>query len=106
MISYKRHFFVCQTLRPEGGPKPSCGARGSAELYSKLLSALDQHPELAGEVAVSACGCLNQCFDGPVVVVYPEGVWYARVGEAEAEEIVKSHLVGGKVVERLRWTSG
>jgi len=105
VLTYKRHFFVCQTNRPEGAPKPSCGARGSAQLYSRLLSALDAHPELAADVAVTACGCLGQCYDGPVIVVYPEVTWYARVGEAELEEIIKTHLIGGKPVERLRWTA-
>lgn len=108
MTPFKRHFFVCQTHRPESsesGGKPSCGARGSAQLFSRLLSALDAHPELSREVAVTAAGCLGQCYDGPVVVVYPEGIWYARVGEAEIEEIIKTHLIGGKPVERLRWTT-
>jgi (2Fe-2S) ferredoxin len=105
VISYKRHFFVCQTSRPENGPKPSCAANGSAQLYSRLLTALDEHPELAAEVAVTACGCLGLCYDGPIIVVYPEVTWYARVGEAELEEIIKTHLIGGKPVERLRWTA-
>ncbi len=105
VISYKRHFFVCQTSRPADGPKPSCAANGSAVLYSRLLTALDEHPELAAEVAVTACGCLGLCHDGPIIVVYPDVVWYARVGEAELEEIIKTHLIGGKPVERLRWTA-
>ena len=100
---YKRHFFVCQTHRPEDAEKPSCGQRGAAQIYSRLLEALDRHPELAQDVAVSACGCLGFCFDGPIVVVYPEGTWYARVTEADVPELVEQHLIEGKPVERLRF---
>jgi (2Fe-2S) ferredoxin len=100
---YKRHFFVCQTQRPEGSEKPSCGQRGAAQIYSRLLEALERHPELGQEVAVSACGCLGLCFDGPIIVVYPEGTWYARIEEADVPEIIEQHLVHGKPVERLRF---
>jgi len=51
VISYKRHFFVCQTSRPENGPKPSCAANGSAQLYSRLLTALDEPCPDAAAVA-------------------------------------------------------
>jgi (2Fe-2S) ferredoxin len=53
-------------------------------------------------VAVTACDCLGPCFDGPNLVIYPEGVWYAGVTAADVQEIVERHLVGGAVVERLR----
>ncbi|MHB1844286.1 MAG: (2Fe-2S) ferredoxin domain-containing protein [Deltaproteobacteria bacterium] len=103
MIAYKRHFFVCQTHRPEGSEEPSCGARGAAEIYSRLLHELDQRPALAREVAVTACGCLGSCLDGPMILVYPEGTWYAGVSPDDVPELVQSHLANGVVVERLRW---
>jgi (2Fe-2S) ferredoxin len=40
--------------------------------------------------------------DGPNVVVYPDAVWYGHVTEADVEEIIESHILGGKLVERLR----
>lgn len=46
-------------------------------------------------------GCLEQCEHGPTVVVYPEAVWYGGVRLDDVEEIVSSHIVGGKPVARL-----
>ena len=103
MTPFKRHFFVCQTRRPEGADKPSCGAAAADVIYSKLLEALDRRPELGHEVAVTACGCLGSCYDGPMIVVYPEGTWYARVKPEDVPELVEKHLIGGQPVERLRF---
>lgn len=102
MAALQRHFFVCQTRRPEGD-KPSCGAQGAEVIYSRLLEALDKRPELGRDVAVTACGCLGECYDGPMIVVYPEGVWYAKVKPDDVSEIVDEHLVAGRPVERLRF---
>jgi (2Fe-2S) ferredoxin len=104
MSKYQRHFFVCQTQRPPMG-KPSCGARGAGEVLMQLQDGLAGHPELWSSVTVTSCGCLGPCFDGPNIVVYPEATWYANVKPADVAEIVESHMVGGKPVERLiyRW---
>lgn len=50
----------------------------------------------------NAAGCLDACAFGTSVVVYPEGVWYGGVKAEDVLEIVESHLLGGKPVERLR----
>ena len=50
---------------------------------------------------VNTAGCLDQCEHGPVIVVYPEGVWYSAHSEADIEEILKEHLQNGRPVERL-----
>lgn len=104
MSKFTRHFFVCQQTRPPGG-KPSCGARGSVDVFNALQEGLGANPDLWGKVAVTATGCLGPCFDGPSVVVYPEGTWYAPVTEADAKEIVTEHMLAGRVVDRLvyRW---
>ncbi|MGE5334266.1 MAG: (2Fe-2S) ferredoxin domain-containing protein [Nitrososphaerota archaeon] len=58
---------------------------------------------LKGRVRINQSGCVDQCGYGPIVVVYPETVWYAGVQPEDVEEIVREHLVGGKPVERLRY---
>ena len=47
-------------------------------------------------------GCLDRCDEGPVLVVYPEAVWYTYVDRADIDEIIDRHIQGGEIVERLR----
>jgi len=54
-----------------------------------------------GQVRVNKAGCMDRCAGGPVAVVYPEGVWYTYVDQADIDEIVESHLQNGQVVTRL-----
>jgi len=53
-------------------------------------------------VRVNKAGCLDRCEHGPVIVVYPEAVWYTYVDREDIDEIVESHLRDGHPVERLR----
>jgi (2Fe-2S) ferredoxin len=57
---------------------------------------------LTGKIRINKAGCLDQCEHGPLMVVYPEAVWYGDVQPEDAAEIVSEHLVGGRPVERLR----
>jgi len=56
---------------------------------------------LKAKVRANKAGCLDQCEHGPNIVVYPEQVWYGNVTTADLDEIIESHIVGGKPVERL-----
>ena len=51
---------------------------------------------------VNQAGCLDRCAGGPVLVVYPEAVWYTYVDKQDIDEIISSHLQQGKLVERLQ----
>ena len=55
-----------------------------------------------GKVRINKAGCLDRCDEGPVLVIYPEAVWYTYVDEHDIDEIVDSHLINGKIVERLK----
>lgn len=99
-MRYRRHLFVCTNLRPDGG-KPSCGGRGGAEVAAALQRAVATSP-LVGEVAVTPCGCLGPCFDGPTAVAYPDGTWLAGVVPDDAAAIT-AWLSGGALPARLRY---
>ena len=55
-----------------------------------------------GKVRINNAGCLDRCDEGPVLVVYPEGVWYTYVDKEDIDEIVTEHLQNGRIVERLK----
>jgi (2Fe-2S) ferredoxin len=56
----------------------------------------------SGKIRVNKAGCLDRCADGPVMVVYPAGVWYTLVDQEDVEEIIQSHLINGRPVARLQ----
>jgi len=56
---------------------------------------------LKAKVRANKAGCLDQCEHGPNIVVYPEQVWYGPVAIVDLDEIIESHIIGGKPVERL-----
>ena len=101
MPAFERHVFVCCNARPEGALRPSCTQDGKSNLLAELKK-LVKAAGLDGRVRINKSGCLDQCEHGPVVVVYPEAVWYGNVAPADAAEIVAEHLAAGRPVERLR----
>lgn len=101
MSRFRRHLFVCVNNRPPFA-KPSCAPKRSPEILMRLQEEVEARG-LRDQVAVTGCLCLGPCEDGPVVVVYPEGTWYAGVTLEDVPEIVEHHLVRGKPVERLQY---
>lgn len=74
-----------------------CLKQGGREAGKALKQAL-KSTDLRERVMVTAVDCLDQCGAGPVMVVYPAGVWYGDVDEAAARQIVERHLASGEVV--------
>jgi (2Fe-2S) ferredoxin len=73
---FRFHLFLCTQQKPEG--VQSCPAAGSLSVLD-LLSREIQARGLGSEVQLTTCGCMGLCDDGPVLVVYPDGVWYRRI---------------------------
>jgi (2Fe-2S) ferredoxin len=97
MPVFERHLFVCT----RGEWCPSIDGDGLG-VHARLKEAV-KAAGLADRVRVNHSGCFSQCGNGPMVVVYPDAVWYAAVTPADADEIVSSHVVEGEPVERLRY---
>jgi (2Fe-2S) ferredoxin len=98
MSFFKHHVFFCTNQRTEG--ETSCQNHGAASLqtYAKEVA------KAAGleDIRINKAGCLGRCDQGPVIVVYPEAVWYTYVDKEDIDEIVDSHLKHGKPVDRLK----
>lgn len=98
---YQRHVFFCVNQRDNG--QPCCADKNSVAMrdYAKSrVKALGLSG--AGRVRINQAGCLDRCSQGPTIVIYPEGVWYSYASQADIDEIIDSHLVHGRVVDRLR----
>jgi (2Fe-2S) ferredoxin len=101
MSYYQRHVFFCTNQRE--APEACCAnhdAQGMRDYCKKRVKSLGLNGE--GKVRVNNAGCLDRCEEGPVIVVYPEAVWYTYVDEKDIDEIVDEHLVHGRIVERLK----
>lgn len=101
MEPFRYHAFVCTQEKPEG--VPCCSAAGSFRLLDALHRELGTQG-LSDEVQISSCGCQGICDSGPMMIVYPEGVWYTKLSPADVPEIVNSHFRHGKKVARLERT--
>jgi (2Fe-2S) ferredoxin len=97
---YKRHVFVCLNEREPNHPRGCCKHRGSEEVFKTLKEGAAK-AKLEGDVRINRAGCMEHCEYGPSVVIYPEAVWYHVPSVEDAEEILRQHVIGGKVVERL-----
>lgn len=96
---YKRHAFACYTQRPPGHPRGSCGALGAQPLWDRLGKAIKSQG--LTDTGFTAAGCLGFCKAGPLMVVYPEGIWYRPTTSEDIDEIVELHFKQGKRVDRL-----
>ena len=96
---YRLHVFCCTNMRPAGHARGSCAEKG-AEKLRNYLKARVKELGLSG-VRINTAGCLDRCELGPVLVIYPEGVWYNYRTQADLDEILATHLQKGARVHRL-----
>lgn len=95
MGQYRHHVFVCTTGK-------TCPKDGAVDVYEAMKKRAAERG-LKGVVRINQAGCMNQCGHGPMVVVYPQDIWYGAVDVEGGVRIVDEHLVGGRVVEEYRY---
>ena len=88
----RSHVMVC------GGT--GCTSSGSHDIQKAFAENIESCG-LADEVKLVQTGCFGLCALGPIMIVYPEGIFYSAVKEEDVHEIVTEHLLKGNVVERL-----
>jgi nitrite reductase/ring-hydroxylating ferredoxin subunit/(2Fe-2S) ferredoxin len=98
MGQYDRHAFVCTSGE-------TCPTQGDTEKFVQALRAGAKQAG-RGDIRINKSGCFSQCGHGPMIVVYPENVWYAGVQESDLQELLTSHIIGGQPVTRLLYNPG
>jgi len=78
----------------------SCISAGALKLKEALVKAIEDR-DLTDEVNIIGTGCMGPCEFGPVLVVYPEGIFYKHVAIEDIDEIVEEHIIKGRPLERL-----
>lgn len=101
MTYYKRHVFFCTNQRVNGDS--CCNSLGASEVHKYAKDRIRQMgmdgPE---KIRINKAGCLDRCTFGPVLVIYPDNVWYQFVDTEDIDEIIDEHLLHGRVVDRLK----
>lgn len=99
MSYFKYHVFFCTNKRAEGECCGAHGAQDARDYMKKRCKVLGIHG--AGNVRINTAGCLDRCVQGPVMVIYPQAVWYTWVDTEDLDEIIDRHFIAGERVERL-----
>ena len=96
---YQHHVFFCLNERSN---EQSCSHFQAQQTFDHCKAGVKKQG-LSGPagVRVNKAGCLDRCAGGPVVVVYPQGIWYTFVDNDDIDEIIESHLKNNVPVERL-----
>ena len=92
-LPFKQHILICT------GPR--CGGERHSERIRQEFRRQFVRQSLPASVKDTPCICFGLCSHGPNVIIYPDGVVYSGVRQQDVAEIVREHLVRGRVVERL-----
>jgi len=98
MSFFKHHVFFCLNQRENG--EICCADHSAKAMFDYAKARLKEHDWR--DIRINKAGCLGRCTEGPVLVVYPEAVWYTFIDQEDIDEIIDRHLLKGEVVERLK----
>ncbi len=100
MSFYQQHVFFCTNLRDKNRQScQQCDAQAARDYVKKRCQSLGLSHNNA--LRINNAGCLNRCKQGPVLVIYPQGIWYRYENQRDLDDIIDQHLQKGEIVERL-----
>lgn len=100
MPAFTHHIFICTNQRSAGHRRGCCDPDGGQALRSAFKIEIKQRG-LAPLVRANNAGCLEQCEHGPTVAIYPQGIFYGSVTEADVPRIIDETVVNGRVLDDL-----
>ena len=100
MPKFQKHIFICCNRREPGHSRGCCDCDGSEMLRNAFKKEVKQR-QLGPLVRANKAGCLDQCELGPVVVIYPQQIWYGNVQVADVPRIVERSIVHDEIIEDL-----
>jgi len=96
---FEQHVFFCTNARPVGHARGSCARKNSVALRDYMKNQVKS--KNIKNVRINASGCLDRCELGPILVIYPAGIWYQCKNNTDVDRIISQHLVAGQVVNDL-----
>ena len=95
---YKKHIFFCTNQRKDKN-KRSCGS----EEVNQLRTYMKEKIKAAGikGIRVNSSGCLNRCKRGPLMVIYPEGLWLQVTNKKDIDLIIEKYLINNNLTKEL-----
>ena len=97
---YKKHIFVCTNLRDKQENRECCAAKNSDLIRLELVKLIKKN-KLNTTIRSNKSGCLNLCEFGPVLVIYPIGIWYIKVEIKDVKEIFEKSILNNNIIDRL-----
>jgi (2Fe-2S) ferredoxin len=102
-VKFEKHIFVCINERTPGAPRQSCGEENGMKIAKRFKELIKEH-KVRLKVRAQRSSCFDICEQGPIVVVYPEGIFYKGINANDVDEIFERHILKNRPVERLQLT--
>lgn len=99
MSLFRKHIFICTNERTTDNPRGCCKTRGAEKIRDWFKEEVKNRG--LSDVRANQSGCLDQCTAGPVVVVYPDAVWYTVKTQTDVLRIMDEHITNNQPVTDL-----
>lgn len=99
METPKHHIFVCASFRTDGEAKGMCAKKGSSAFLPYIENEI---LDRGIDAQITAAGCMKMCDNGPVMVIYPENIWYGGVETEDAGDEIMDALEDGNAADAYR----